>query len=75
MDLGPCRLEPGHDKPCRWAGLGGYVTISEGPPLDIDPVILRYRRTIRNSARVAVLCAALSIGLVAYNVIDLIVFP
>lgn len=68
MDLGPCRLEPGHDKPCRWAALGGYVTITEGPPLDVDPVIARYRRHIRRSFWIAGGAAAVNVAAAVWSI-------
>jgi hypothetical protein len=74
MDLGPCRLEPGHEpEPCRWKFAGGYVSISAEPYDSAnDPIVQRYRRQLRRSARVAFYCCLVSVALVAYNVAQLL---
>lgn len=74
FDFGPCRLDPGHEPaPCRFAFANGYVSLSSEPyDSDNDPVVQRYHRQLRRSARIAFICVLLSIAALAYNVVQII---
>jgi hypothetical protein len=74
MDLGPCRLEPGHEpEPCRWKFAGGYVSISAEPyDSATDPIVQRYRRLTRRSFRIAFACAALNLATALWSIFHLL---
>lgn len=75
LDLGPCRLEPGHDNPCRFAALGGYVTVTDGPALPDVQLLLeqarQYRDRRRRAFRVLFVCVLVNLASAAYNVFHL----
>lgn len=73
LDLGPCRLEPEHPGDCRWPFAGGYVSIKAEPySLDADPVVLRYRRYIRQSFRIAAAAAVVTVATSVYNLVQIL---
>jgi hypothetical protein len=71
--LGPCLLEPGHKDKCmvQAPGIkGGLLNVSEVEnPFEIDPVILKYRRYIRRSARIAMVACGISLCASIYSLL------
>lgn len=72
--LGPCLRDPGHDGRCRFRAPlleNGTIEVTKVEnPLETDETIVKYRKYIRNSARISMVCCFIVAATAIYSLLN-----